>query len=458
MIDKAVFRAYDIRGNSKKNLTPELAYNVGWHFTKLNINSDNNRIVVGFDGRLSTPKLYNALIQGMTEAGAEVTSIGLVPTPVLYFADKKLHPAGSIMITGSHNEKDDNGFKMLASGNSFYGDMISNLYQIIKADTKNYVANTDNIKIFNVNIRPHYIAAILNNSFFKPELKIVWDPGNGAVGEILKEVIKELPNENIIINEEVDGNFPNHHPDPTIPDNLQQLKEEMLKSEADIGIAFDGDGDRIGVVTKNGHIIFGDQLLCIYSKELLIRKPGSIIIADVKASKTLFDYINSLGGNAIMWKTGHSLIKSKMIETSAQIAGEMSGHIFFADNYYGYDDALYAAIRLVSIINKSDETLDEMIDKLPKAFNTPEIRLDVPEDKKFKIVEQLKKIMLKNNISFNEVDGIRADSEQGWWLVRASNTQAALIVRCESTTSEGLNIIINNLNMLLDNFKLKIGE
>ena len=456
MLDKSIFRTYDIRGDSRKNLTPDLAYNVGFHFAKMNIKSNNNKIVVGFDGRLSTPSLYKALTEGLFDAGAEIISIGLVPSPCLYFANKKLYPAASIMITGSHNEKHDNGFKMLADGSSFYGHNLQLLYSEISKDTKKYAARKEEVKVFPVNIKPHYIERILQNSNIDSNLNIIWDPGNGAACSVLNSLMEKLPNKNTIINGEIDGNFPSHHPDPPIPNTLEQLIDEVKNQDADLGIAFDGDGDRIGVVTKSGKILFGDQLLCIYSKELLQRKPGSIIIADVKASKTLFDYISDLGGKALMWKTGHSLIKSKMIESGAEIAGEMSGHIFFADNYLGYDDAVYAAIRLVSIISNSGITLEEMLEEIPTAYSTPEIRIEVPEAKKFQIVEKLKIKLQNQNIKFNDIDGIRADSDDGWWLIRASNTQAALIARCEASSAESLNSVIKTLNLLIKEFDLKL--
>ncbi len=455
MIDKTVFRAYDIRGNSKKGLDTEIAYNIGWHFAKMNMSASNNRIVVGFDGRLSTPSLYRALISGLSDAGAEISSIGLAHSPLLYFADKKLYPAGSIMITGSHNQKNDNGFKMLAGGVSFFGDKIQDLLANIIKDTKKYKAKE--VKVFNVNIRPHYIEKILKGFELNPDLKVVWDTGNASSGEIVSELINKLPNQNFIINGEVDGNFPNHHPDPTIPENLVQLQNEVEELGADLGIGFDGDADRIGVVTKNGRIVFGDELLCIYSKELLERKPKSLIIADVKASKVLFDYVASLGGKAIMWKTGHSLIKAKMQECSAEIAGEMSGHIFFIDGYLGFDDAIYAAIRLLSILSKSEITIDEMLEKLPKAYNTPELRLDVSDAKKFKIIDKLKEKLNQQKVEFIDIDGVRVHKEYGWWLARASNTQGAIIVRCEANTEDGLEHIIAELNDLISEFGLKIN-
>ena len=456
MIDKSIFRSYDIRGKVGEKLTTGAAYNIGFHLGKLVISKGNNRVVVGFDGRLSTPSLFDALVTGFVDSGVEVTSIGLVPSPVLYFADRKLHPGASVMITGSHNDKHDNGFKILVGGKSFFGEHIEDLRKTIFNNHKtNYEIRSD-AKIIRVNVRPFYIEKILQNININPELKIVWDPGNGSSAGILKEALEKMPNENYVIHEEIDGNFPNHHPDPTIPENLQQLMEAVKEKDADFGIAFDGDGDRIGVVTKEGRILFGDQLLCIYSKEILSRKPGSIIIADVKASKTLFDYIESLGGRALMWKTGHSHIKTKMIETSAEIAGEMSGHIFFSDGYYGYDDALYAALRLIDCITKSGKSLDEIYQELPKAYNTPEIRLEVDDAIKFQIVESVRTKAKMLGLNYIDVDGIRANLEFGWWLIRASNTQAALIVRAEADDDKSLKMVIKDLNSILKEFDLEV--
>jgi phosphomannomutase len=457
MFDKSIFRAYDIRGNASKNLSEETAYNIGYYFAKINIKTSNNRIVVGYDGRLSSPCLYEALTSGLIDAGAEVFSVGLVATPILYFADKKLYPAGSIMVTGSHNPKEDNGFKMIADGKSFFGSDIQKLYTEITSAPQKY-KKIANKKIYSVDVKPFYIDLIIKGMKIKENMKVIWDPGNGAACSVLNKLIDKLPNKNLIINSEIDGNFPNHHPDPTIPENLMQLKQEVISEEADLGIAFDGDADRIGVVTKSGMIIFGDQLLCVYAQELLARKPGSIIIADVKASKTMFDYINSIGGKALMWKTGHSLIKEKMKETSAEIAGEMSGHIFFNDSYLGYDDGIYAAVRLLHVLNILEKDLDELINNLPQAYNTPEIRIDVDDEKKFQIVENLKIKLEKAGVKYSSIDGIRCDTDNGWWLIRASNTQPALIARCEANSQSELEKIISDVNIHLKEFELRVNH
>ncbi|MDX1923989.1 MAG: phosphomannomutase/phosphoglucomutase [Rickettsiaceae bacterium] len=457
MIENSIFRAYDIRGNTEKNLNNHVSYNIGYHFAKMHTSPSNNRVVVGYDGRLSSPWLYEALIAGIAKAGAEVTSIGLSTSPLLYFADYKLSPACSIMITGSHNPKSDNGFKLLAGSESFYGENIQKLLAIIKSDEQKYVPEATFLKKFySVNVRPFYVDRVLKNIEINPELKIVWDPGNGSSCIILKEVLSKMKNQNIVINGEVDGSFPNHHPDPTIPENLEQLKVAVEDSGADFGIGFDGDADRIGVVTKSGKIIYGDQLMCIYCTELLARKPGSAVIADVKSSKSFFDFVGSLGGKAIMWKTGHSLIKAKMKETEAEIAGEMSGHIFFSDSYLGFDDAIYAALRLIDVVSKSGRDLDEMLSMIPSAINTPEIRLDISDEKKFAIVDQIKDRLMKENVKFSDIDGVRVDKEKGWWLVRASNTQGAIIVRCEASSDDDLAAIIANLNSYLIDYDLKL--
>ncbi|NDB81472.1 MAG: phosphomannomutase/phosphoglucomutase [Alphaproteobacteria bacterium] len=458
MIDSSIFRAYDIRGNTERNLNNHTSFNLGYHFAQMSFTPSNNRVVIGYDGRMSSPWLYESLVAGLAKAGAEITSIGLATTPLLYFADHKLSPACSIMITGSHNPKNDNGFKLLSGGNSFYGERIQALLALIKSDEHQYTPTSLNPKRFyNVNVKPFYIDRLLKNLNINPDLKIVWDAGNGAAGMILPKILEKLPNKNFIINDEVDGTFPNHHPDPTVSENLTQLINAVEELGADLGVAFDGDADRIGIISKNGKIIYSDQLMCIYAKDLLNRKPGSSIIGDVKCSKILFDYISSLGGRAIMWKTGHAHIKAKMKESGAEIAGEMSGHIFFSDAYLGFDDGIYASLRLLDILSRSGTSLEEMLQEIPKAFNTPEIRIEVDEDKKFKIVEMLKQKLLMENVNFCDIDGIRVDKEKGWWLLRASNTQAALIARCEADSSEELKILVEELNLHLREYSLVIN-
>jgi len=409
-------------------------------------------VSVGRDGRLSSPALAAALIDGLTQTGIHVQDIGIGPTPMLYFSVKHLKTDAGIMVTGSHNPAQDNGFKMALSHRPFYGVDIQKL-----AISEPYVAYpTGNCEV--VSIDPAYTARILQD--YKPgrRLKVAWDPGNGAAGQIIQALVDcgELAVDSVSINTTIDGTFPAHHPDPTVHENLEQLREVVHHHRCDLGIAFDGDGDRIGVVDGQGRILWGDQLMVFWSRDILSRHPGATIIADVKASQTLFDEIQKHKGRAIMARTGHSLIKTKIAETKALLAGEMSGHIFFADDYYGYDDAIYAAIRLLNILHHTDQTLDQMFDDLPKCINTPEIRIDCDDDKKFHVIASIQVQLSHDGVPFNNVDGVRVQAIQGWWLLRASNTQAILVARAESQTQEGLEILLQQLQSYLDPFGLKL--
>lgn len=464
MINPAIFRAYDIRGNSNSDITAENAYKVGFAFAQLNITTSsddsNNKIVVARDGRLSSPVLYEALVRGLQDAGASVISIGIGPTPMLYFADKKLTPAASIMITGSHNAKDDNGFKMVAAGKPFYGEKIKKLLQTIEqtdwASTRSAKVDRDDVTE-DVSIKSEYIRRLLLDCpNIDPSLKVAWDSGNGAAGEIVEQLVSHLPNLNISINSTIDGNFPNHHPDPTVPSNLTQLIEVVRSHSCDFGIAFDGDADRIGVVLQSGEIIWGDQLLCLFAKDILKIHAGGVIIADVKASQIVFDQVREYGGEAVMWKTGHSLIKTKMAETGALLAGEMSGHMFFADKYYGYDDAIYTALRLLYLVSREELTLSDMVKALPKTYNTPEIRIKSTDESKFVIIEAIKQKLKDNGQSFNDVDGLRVTNSKGWWLLRASNTEGVIIARCEGFSENGLQDLKFELGQLLEEYSLKL--
>ena len=482
-INKEIFRAYDIRGNSLKDLTEEVAYKIGFCFAEMTITEDNNKIFVGLDGRLSSPTLCKALELGLTEAGAEIINIGVVPTPVLYFADKHFMPAGSIMVTGSHNPRDDNGFKILQNGKSFFGDQIQDLLARIldshviptppvipaEAGIHKTIKNLDSrfrgndIRVigndieYSNTIHSKYLKRILNGISINPKLKVAWDCGNGATGNIIEELKNHLTNYNIIINSKIDGNFPSHHPDPTNPANLQELIKVVKEQNCDIGIAFDGDGDRIGIVSRNGKILFGDQILCIFAEDVLKENPNATIIVDIKASQLIVDRIKSFGGNPIIWRTGHPFIKSKMLETKALLAGEMSGHIFFADKYFGFDDAIYAALRFLDLLSKSSKTLDEIIEDLPKSYSTPEIKIFVPSELKLKIIEEIKQKLLDDKIEFNDIDGVRVNTEHGWWLLRSSNTESIIVTRAESASKEGLEEIIAIINKYLEKYGLLIN-
>ena len=465
-INKEIFRAYDIRGNSLKDLTEEVAYKIGFCFAEMTITEDNNKICVGLDGRLSSPTLCKALELGLTEAGAEIINIGVVPTPVLYFADKQFMPAGSIMVTGSHNPRDDNGFKILQNGKSFFGPQIQDLltrinvipwldHGIQKNIKQDWILRSSRgmtIIPRRNDIEPKYLKRILDGININHKLKVAWDCGNGATGDIIEELKKHLSNDNIIINSKIDGNFPSHHPDPTNPANLQELIKTVKEQNCDIGIAFDGDGDRISIVSRSGKILFGDQILCIFAEDILKENPNATIIVDVKASQLIVDKIKSYGGNPIIWRTGHPFIKSKMLETKALLAGEMSGHIFFADKYFGFDDAIYAALRFLDLLSKSSKTLDEIIEDLPKSYSTPEIKISVSSKLKLKIIEEIKQRLLDDKIEFNDIDGVRVNTEHGWWLLRSSNTESIIVARAESASKEGLEKIIAIINKYLEKY------
>ncbi|WP_342269959.1 phosphomannomutase/phosphoglucomutase [Rickettsia endosymbiont of Orchestes rusci] len=484
-INKEIFRAYDIRGNSFTDITETTAYKIGFCFAETTISNNNNKICIGRDGRLSSPALYDSLIKGLVDGGASVITIGIVPTPMLYFADKRLMPAASIMVTGSHNPKDDNGFKMLAMGKPFFGSQIQDLltrildsrFNVIPAslyvipakagiretiknkpdscDQRNDIECGNNIE-YNNDIQSKYLERILNNISINPKLKVAWDPGNGAAGDITEALKARLPNNNIVINSKIDGNFPSHHPDPTRPSNLKELIEVVTQENCDIGIAFDGDGDRLGIVSRTGQILFGDQIVCLFAEDILKQHPNATIILDVKASRSIIDQIKSYGGQPLIWRTGHPFIKSKMQETNALLAGEMSGHIFFADKYYGYDDAIYAALRFLDLLSCSNKSLDELIQNLPKSYSTPEMKISVSDTMKFKIISEIKERLLKEGIEFNDIDGIRVNTETGWWLLRSSNTEPAIIARAESTTAKGLEDLKSTLEKLLTKYRLTI--
>ena len=366
-----------------------------------------------------------------------VLRIGLGPTPALYFAARAMAADGGIMVTGSHNPPNHNGFKMMLGGGPFWGEDIHKLGDIAAqgawTDCKGDALPIALLDAYVTRLRADYAA--------DRGLKVAWDAGNGAAGDAMRLLTERLPGEHILLNAEIDGTFPAHHPDPTVPENLVQLQETVAAENCDLGIAFDGDGDRIGVIDGQGRILWGDQLLSIYARELLSRRSGATVIADVKASQALFDEITRCGGNPVMAATGHSIIKSKMAEMAAPLAGEMSGHIFFADRYYGFDDALYAAVRLLDIVARLahvHEQLAEMRDALPQVVNTPEIRFDVSEDRKFAVVDEVKERLAGTDANVDETDGVRVLNDDGWWLLRASNTQAVLVVRCESENEDGL--------------------
>lgn len=457
-INRNIFRVYDIRGSSITDVTPIIAYKVGFCFAEMNVaHGQTTKICVARDGRISSPALYSALIRGIIDGGGEVISIGLVPSPALYFCDKILKPAASIMITASHNAKDDNGFKLLSRGESFFNEQIQDLLTKILATNWSFIPSSFTLptNIETINIVEQYIDRILDGITINSELKVAWDPGNGAAGEITELLQKKLPNNNIVINSEIDGTFPNHHPDPNVKENMQQLVALVKNEQCDVGIAFDGDGDRLALVSKTGRVILGDQILCILAKDVIEKNPNAAIVMDIKSSESIFKQINSCGGKAIIWKTGHAFIKQKIRESNALLGGETSGHIFFADRYYGYDDAIYAAIRFIEILSKTTKSLDDMIDELPEYFITPEIKISVADNIKFKIIEQIKEDLINKKVAFNDIDGIKMNlDDANSFLLRASNTEAKIIARCESTSQEGLGKVQAELLSLLASFGL----
>jgi len=440
-LDPTILREYDIRGVVGETLTRQAAQAIGRAFGTMVRDRQGNRVCVGFDGRLSSPVLEEAVVEGLSDVGVTALRIGRGPTPMLYFAVHSLEADGGIMVTGSHNPPEYNGFKMMMGTSPFFGADIQRLGEI----ARNAEFSEGRGRAQSVNVMDSHVERLLRDWTPGKDLSVAWDPGNGAAGEVLRRVVERLPGRHIIINEAIDGTFPAHHPDPTVPENLVQLRQIVRDERCDLGIAFDGDGDRIGVVDSKGEIVWGDQLLAILAQDVLRDRPGSTIIADVKASQVLFDHVAACGGNPLMWRTGHSLIKTKMKETGAPLAGEMSGHIFFADRYYGFDDALYAAVRLLGLLAGSVRNLESMRAAFPQVVNTPELRFDCAEDRKFVVVEEVRARLKKAGADMTAIDGVRVRTRDGWWLLRASNTQAVLVARCESHSDVGL----GNLKTLL---------
>ena len=432
-INPQIFREYDIRGVVNKDLTPDIVRKIGQGFGTLMNRSGRRDLVVGRDGRLSSKDFAEALIQGLISTGCNVVDIGLCPTPVYYFSIFHLDKDGGMMVTGSHNPPEFNGFKVSVGKSTIFGKEIQNLRGLIEKGK--FVTGKGDVSEMEI-VQP-YQDYIRKNIHAGKRMRVVIDAGNGTAGVVAGPLLRDLGCEVEELYCEVDGRFPNHFPDPTIPGNLKDLIERVKKTRADVGMGYDGDGDRIGVVDEQGNIIWGDQLMILFSREILKRKKGSAFVAEVKCSQNLFDDIEKHGGKATMWKTGHSLIKEKMKEEKAALGGEMSGHIFFADRYFGYDDAIYASCRLIELLSGKDQKLSQLLNDVPKTFITPEIRVDCPDEIKFKVVEKVKEMLAKDN-PIIDVDGVRVKFEDGWGLVRPSNTQPALVLRFEALTEERL--------------------
>lgn len=438
--DPTILREYDIRGVFGETLGPDDARAIGHSFGTRVARIGGSRVVVGYDGRISSPLLEHALVEGLNASGIDVVRIGMGPTPMLYYAEASIPDVqGGIQVTGSHNPANHNGFKAVLEGRAFFGADIVDLGRI--ADEGDWVSGTG--RTTSVDVMGAYVDRLLEgldgiDPAALEDLSIAWDTGNGAAGPVVEALTARLPGRHVLLFTSVDGHFPNHHPDPTVESNLADLVGAVAQGRLDFGVAFDGDGDRIGAIDGQGRTIWGDQLLAILAEDVLRTSPGATIIGDVKSSSVLFDQIARLGGKPQMWNTGHSLIKSRMKETGALLGGEMSGHVFFADRYYGFDDALYAAVRLMAATVRLNKSVTAMRSALPEMVNTPELRFHVEEARKFAIVAEVAARLAREGAQVNEIDGVRVDTPDGWWLLRASNTQDVLVVRAESRSEEGL--------------------
>ena len=437
----SILREYDVRGIVGDTLSEADARALGKSYAALAISEGAKRVAVGRDGRLHSPALEAALIDGLTQSGLNVIQVGMGPSPMLYFAVATLGVDGGIQVTGSHNPADYNGFKMLLNGRSVFGEEIKALGR--RAEIADWCEGAGMVS--EADVIPAYLDALLKG-FDGQAYRIGWDNGNGAGGEILEQLLKRLPGEHHALYTEVDGTFPNHHPDPTVEANLADLKALVADNKLDFGIAFDGDADRIGAVDGEGRVIWGDQLLMILAEPVLKELPGATIIADVKASQTLFDRIAEMGGTPLMWKTGHSLIKAKMKETGSPLAGEMSGHIFFKHEWYGFDDALYAAIRLIRAVSASGKTLTELKSDMPASVATPELRFPIDDTRKFAVVDEVAARLAADGATVDLTDGVRVNTDDGWWLLRASNTQDVLVARAEAKDEAGLEQLVAMLD------------
>lgn len=432
-LDQTIFRAYDIRGIVGTALTDDTVYHLGRAFAAQALSQNVNTINVAADGRLSSPHLKTLLSQGLMDGGCNVIDNGYVPTPLLYFAANHDDQCTGVMITGSHNPSDYNGFKMMIDGHTLSGDDIQVLMQRIIA--QDYSDGEGNLR--EQDVRPQYLEHVLSDVKLARPMKVVVDCGNGIPGDIAPGLLEKLGCDVTPLYCDVDGTFPNHHPDPGKPANLVDAIAKVKEIGADLGLAFDGDGDRVGVITPTGKIIYPDRVMMLFAEDILSRNPGAEIIFDVKCSRLLANVIREAGGKATMWKTGHSLIKGKMKETGALLAGEMSGHIFFKERWFGFDDGLYSAVRLLEILSNRSEDADALFDAYPEDVSTPELNIDVTDEGKFSIIEGLQALEFEGGDA-NRIDGVRVDYADGWGLIRASNTTPVLVLRFEAESETAL--------------------
>lgn len=451
MLKQSIFREYDIRGTADEDLLDADIEQLGRALATYIIRHSGRTICLGQDCRLSSARLHDAIIKGLLAAGSHVLDLGTVPTPVLYYAAVHFKADGAVMITGSHNPADCNGFKTVCGTSTIYGQAIQSVYKLIQ--NNDYESGEGSERCVDA-VSP-YVDEIASQFRFERKVKLVVDAGNGTAGPTVHRLLEKLDVQATEMFFEMDGNFPNHHPDPTVPANLKDLIDRVSKRKADLGIAFDGDADRIGAVDEHGHVIYGDMLMLIFGREILSRKPGSTFIGEVKCSQIMYDKLRELGGNPIMYKTGHSLIKAKMKQEHAELAGEMSGHMFFADRYYGYDDAIYAACRLLEIVSKVGKPLAYQLEGIPKLVSTPELRIDCPDDKKFRLVEKVAENYRRQR-PIVEIDGVRVQFEEGWGLVRASNTQPILVMRFEASSQDLLDKYKNEVEQIVEQAKAEI--
>lgn len=445
-MNRQIFREYDIRGLVETDLTPEAVELLGRGIGTYMLKHNAAKISVGMDGRLTSPELFNMLVKGLLSTGLDVTGLGVIPTPLSYYSTHKMAVDGSVMITGSHNPPEYNGFKVTLGTSSVFGSELQVIADIIETeDFENGEGLLDSY-----DIKPEYISDISERISLDRPVRLAVDCGNGVGGLTAEKILKNLGCIPLMLFADVDGNFPNHHPDPTVEKNIEKLKDVVVNEGLELGVAYDGDADRIGVVDETGKVLWGDQILAILSRALLEVAPGASIIGEVKCSQLLFDDIEKHGGNGLMWKVGHSLIKAKMHEIGAELAGEMSGHIFYHHRFYGFDDAVYVTMRLLEIVARSEKPVGKILEDWHKLYNTPEIRSDCPDEIKFRVVEKVRD-HFKNKYRVVDVDGMRVIMPGGWGLLRASNTQPVVVMRFEADSEERLQEIRTEVEEVLDN-------
>jgi phosphomannomutase/phosphoglucomutase len=453
-INPNIFREYDIRGVVTEDLPTDVVVTLGKGIGTLLRRMGAQQFTIGRDGRLSSERIAHDLKEGLVTTGLEITDVGQCPTPVLYFSAQHLMMDGGIMITGSHNPPEFNGIKIAYGKEAIYGDQIQDVRRIIESDA---FTKAEPKPTMTYAILDPYVEWLTSNIKFERAVRIGLDSGNGVGGLVAPKIFRELGATVYDLFSNVDGHFPNHHPDPTVEKNLADLKKIVADKGLEVGVGLDGDADRLGAITGSGKVIWGDQLMVLFARSILRDHPGGTIIADVKSSETFFEDVRKHGGNPIMWKTGHALIKNKLWAENAVLAGEMSGHFFFADRYFGYDDGIYAACRLVEIVSRLDHTLADELSDLPATFSTPEIRVDCPDDVKFNLVDKVKAEFKKQGAETIDLDGVRVKFPDGWGLVRASNTQPTLVLRFEAKSPDALERIRSEFKAILakEGFELK---